>query len=824
MKEQELIDRLDSLPMENKPAFIVEAIESYPSYMRFKNRLANLYITNGELLKAKNFLEKELAKQYNIHLQITLSHLELKCNSLVAARKTIELLRKNNPNTPHGYSQLGRLNKKEGNKEAAIAAFKEAHNINPKITGPVLELFDFYIKDRKLDDALSIIESGIKYQPDNYFFLMRYAQVWSGLGNLEKAWDEYRKARNLATNETQIGNAALHLAIVNKDQISVLETIKKLRIFSDQYPSHVGLKLNLIRFLTNAKLYPEALIEIENMQQLAPDDLRGLASKATIYQRRGLTDKSEQVCDQILSKNPTQLNSILLKANLLRLREETEDAFKLYQKGIEAHPISPWPYAGMAQLLYQEGSLDEAINILEEGTIKANNIKPLKQKHIQFLMNAGEFTKALSLIEKYRKEAVAFDPQSLHLEMQLFQRQGNFQKAKDLAQDLLKVSSKDSTWEIKALSFLSATAFLEYDYITSEKILSDLVERAEDANMMRNRLSLLYLLKGDLFNAQKQLRIATQEIESKETSGRVLIPLIGHTAKVLNELQINPRLKSKAVESFKYTGKERLNYLAELNTTHPDYFGFSLYLTNELRAQGVLDHIKESVIKSKNEQKIPKTIIQYWDSGTPPNTVKRVMDSWRRLNPDYEYRLFSRKSAYHFLRFQYGTSDAQAFLNCEHPAMQADFFRLAYLSKLGGFYSDADDKCVKSLDNIVDSGAELVLKLGDFGCISNNFLGCAPRNEIINDAYNKGIKNMTTYFNEGPWFRLGPGHLTKSVSYMLSKYVGETDFSKWPQIYTLDQIETREYLSQHLSLPYKSSDKSWFTAEYRKTITKTKSA
>ena len=200
------------------------------------------------------------------------------------------------------------------------------------------------------------------------------------------------------------------------------------------------------------------------------------------------------------------------------------------------------------------------------------------------------------------------------------------------------------------------------------------------------------------------------------------------------------------------------------------------------------------------------------------------MDSWKKCNPDYEYRLFSRKSAYHFLRFQFGAEDAKAFLNCEHPAMQADFFRLAYLSKLGGFWSDADDKCVKSLDNIVNSGAELVLKLGDFGCISNNFLGSAPENSIISDAYRKGIKNMTSYFNEGPWFRLGPGHLTKSVSYILSKYTGEEDFNKWPKIYTLDQIETREYLSQHLSLPYKSSDKSWFTAEYKKTITKTKSA
>jgi len=821
MTEQELIERLDSLPMEEKQAFIEETIETYPNYLRFKNRLAHLYISNDELLKAKKLLEGELAKKYNVHLQITLSHLELKCKSLVSARKTIELLRKNNPNTPHGYTQLGRLNKLEGNKESAIAAFLKAHKINGKINGPVLELFEFYIKDGKLEDAKSIIESGLNFQPDNFFYRMRYAQVWSEIGDLERAWQEYRKAKKVATNETQLGNAALHLSILDKDQLPEIETIKKLRIFSDQYPSHAGLKLNLIRFLTNAKLYAEALEEIKLMQQLVPDDIRAMASKATIYQRKGLLDKAEEVCDEILTQHPTQLNSLLLKANLLRLRELPQESFQLYERGIKVHPKNPWPYAGMAQLLYQEGNLNEAINVLEKGCEQSNNIKPLQQKHIQFLMNAGEFTKALSIIEKHRNAYSGYEPHILFLEMQLFQRKGDFTKAKELAYTLVHSSPKNSIWEIRATSFLSATAFLEYDYPSSEAILTDLVERAEDTNMMRNRLSLLYLLKGDLKNAQEQLRIATQEIEAKETSGKVLIPLIGHTAKVLNELEINPRLKNKAIECFTLTGSERLNYLAKLNAKYPDYFGFSLYLANELRAQGVFERMKESVIQNKGEQKIPKTIIQYWDSGTPPNTVQKVMESWRKHNPDYEYRLFSRKSAYYFLKFQFGAEDAKAFLNCEHPAMQADFFRLAYLSKLGGFWSDADDKSVKSLDPIVESGAELVLKLGDFGCISNNFLGCAPQNEIISDAYSKGIKNMTSYFNEGPWFRLGPGHLTKSVSYMLSKYVKEKDFNKWPQIYTLDQIETRAYLSQHLSLPYKSSDKSWFTSEYKKTITKT---
>ena len=823
MTEQELINRLDTLPMEEKEAFIKETIKAHPDYLRFKNRLANLYINKEEFLKAKSLLEKELHQQYNIHLQITLGNLELKCNSLESASETIALLRKRNPKTPHGYILLGKLRKLEGNDISAINAFQEAHRVNPNLNGPVLHLQEIYNKKGRLQKAKSILTSGLKHNPTNYFFLMRLASTCLDLGEKEEARLYFEKAKLAANNETQAGNAALQLAVIEKDQLSEGEIISRLRQFSKQYPEHVGLRLNLIKYLSNAKSYQEALTEIAILKSIAPNDIRSIASKATIFHRQGLNEEAEDLCDQVLDKDPTQLNSLLLKANLLRLRDEAESAYLLYKKGIESHPLSPWPYAGMAQLLYQEGNLNDAITTLENGAKESNNIKPLKHKLIQFLMQSGEFNRALNLIKDYRKKSITSDLQISYLEMQLFQRKGNFEKAKTLAKDLLKDCAKDSVWEIRILNFLSATAYLEYDYSTAESILTDIVNRSDDSNMPRNRLALLYALKGKLQLAQQQLKIATKEIEEKETSGKVLIPLIGHTAKVLNEILINPRLKVKAAESFLYEGYERLEHLAKHNAEHPEYFGFSLYLSNELRSQGILEKLKDTLREQKIKPSIPKTIIQYWDSGTPPSSVEKIIQSWQELNPDYEYRLFSRKSAYYFLKFQLGRESAQAFLNCEHPAMQADFFRLAYLSKLGGFYADADDKCIKSLNTLVESGAELVLKLGDFGCISNNFLGAAPNNKIITDAYQKGVQNMMTYFNEGPWFRLGPGHLTKSVTYNLANYIKETDFRKWPKIYTLDQIETRQFISQHLSLPYKSSDKSWFTAEYKKTITKTKS-
>ena len=824
MREQELIERLDKLPTEDKQAFILATIQSYPNFIRFKIRLAYLYSEQGKDEKAIQVLENELAKKYNVHVQITLANIELKNKDVTSAKESIDILRKNNPNTAHTLLLWGRLNAIEGNKEVALTAFRESHQLNPKMARPILELFVLHFHNHSFAEAKAIIKTGLKHKPNDFGYNMRWAQACSALGETEAALMGYKKAKDLATNDTQAGNAALQYAIQHKDKSKEEEIINMLREASQAYPSHAGIRLNFVRYLTNNALYKEALKQTETLQKLAPNDLRVLASKSTILHRQGYNDEAEVICDRVLSQNPTQINSLLLKANLLSAKEEVEKAFIIYQQGINAHPNSPWPYIGMAQLLFKEGNLSEALTILEQGKERAVTIDQINFKRMQFLMHTGEYDLALSLIADQKKSTNAIEQKVSYLEMQLLQRRGDLTKAKQAAITFLNDCPKDSIWNITVQSFLSATAFLDYDYTTSEKILTELVTRAEDTNMLRNRLSLLYILKGDLDNAKQQLKLATQEIETKETSGRVLIPLIGHTAKILNEININPRLEKKAIESFNYQGARRLDFLSKLNAEHPSYFGFSLYLSNELRSQGIFEKIKQSLNTTQNSPSIPKTIIQYWDSENIPASVSVVMNSWKEQNPDFEYKLFSRRSAYIFLKIQLGHNDAAAFLNCEHPAMQADFFRLAYLSKMGGFYSDADDKCVRPLNTLVESKAELVLKLGDFGCISNNFLGCAPGNEIISEAYERGMKNTTTYFNEGPWFKLGPGHLTKSVTYNLAHHIHEMDFSKWPKIYMLDQIDTRKYISQHLSLPYKSSDKSWFTAEYKKTITKTKSS
>ena len=335
------------------------------------------------------------------------------------------------------------------------------------------------------------------------------------------------------------------------------------------------------------------------------------------------------------------------------------------------------------------------------------------------------------------------------------------------------------------------------------------------SNYESNRLAILKTLRYDIEGAMATLRNATLDIEEKHNHGKILLPFNGHIAKVINEIRINPVLLTELKKIQKLDHKAKIKNIASIVSKHPSYFGAALYLINELRSQGVLDKITKSIDSKKASNKIPKIIMQYWNDDILPNEIKIIMRSWRRLNPDFEYKLFSRRTAFQFIKENYTELEVNAFKNCEHPAMQADFFRLAFLNVNGGFYADADDKCIQPLNQLTDIGTDLILKLGDFGCFANNFIACTANNPLIKHTFEKGVNNLLNYFNEGPWFRLGPGHLTSCITFQLAKHVNEPDIENWPRLFVLKQEDSRKMFSQHLSLSYKRTERSWFKAQYK---------
>lgn len=91
---------------------------------------------------------------------------------------------------------------------------------------------------------------------------------------------------------------------------------------------------------------------------------------------------------------------------------------------------------------------------------------------------------------------------------------------------------------------------------------------------------------------------------------------------------------------------------------------------------------------------IPPIITQTWrDTDLPPRAMA-FRESWKRLNPGFEYRFHDDAACRELIRAtvpQY----LDAYTAFPHPVMRADFFRYAALYRHGGIYADIDMECVR---------------------------------------------------------------------------------------------------------------------------------
>ncbi len=94
--------------------------------------------------------------------------------------------------------------------------------------------------------------------------------------------------------------------------------------------------------------------------------------------------------------------------------------------------------------------------------------------------------------------------------------------------------------------------------------------------------------------------------------------------------------------------------------------------------------------------KIPQVVYQTWDSTLFGRTHFSGLTKFRRLNPEYDFHIFSSDEMDGFMCRHYGDQDIYDVYKCaQFPAMRADIWRYCIVYKFGGFYFDIN-KCVSA--------------------------------------------------------------------------------------------------------------------------------
>ena len=99
---------------------------------------------------------------------------------------------------------------------------------------------------------------------------------------------------------------------------------------------------------------------------------------------------------------------------------------------------------------------------------------------------------------------------------------------------------------------------------------------------------------------------------------------------------------------------------------------------------------------------IPKIIIQTGKDNNHNNSIRAAMQTWKDLNPKYEYKYFTDKDCDEFILKNFHKDVRLAFNLLKPGAMKADLFRYCLLYVKGGIYLDIKTKLIKPIDKIFD--------------------------------------------------------------------------------------------------------------------------
>lgn len=94
---------------------------------------------------------------------------------------------------------------------------------------------------------------------------------------------------------------------------------------------------------------------------------------------------------------------------------------------------------------------------------------------------------------------------------------------------------------------------------------------------------------------------------------------------------------------------------------------------------------------------IPKIIHQTWKTNEVPAKWKGFVNKVQRLNPDWEYRLWSDDDNERFVREQY-PDFYPIFMGFSRGIMRADVIRYLIMNKIGGVYLDLDYEMLEPFD------------------------------------------------------------------------------------------------------------------------------
>lgn len=731
---------------------------------------------------------------------------------------------------------LSRLLWQRGDAAGAITTLERATAAAPKDLGPKVQLANYLRESGRLGEAKAILQGLSGNAPG-------YASALVGLAQAYReafVWLEAEAALHKAL-EIEPNNLAAHIAMGqlarqrgDRDQaLSWFESAAAIDRFSTAPSLEIAIEeRDQGRFADAEHLIRNVLhddpVNLQGLMQLGylersrgdrrasraaflkvfeahSDHIPALVELAAEERETGHPDASKQWLDLALERDPQHLGALLQSADHALLGENNAEALQLVRRALAAHPNVVWPYVATARVLADDSRVKEALDLLKRARDQFGLHPEIENRRIAIMVSEGELWKARSLLKKvehFSRHHFWLWAQQVKLAIDM----GYYEEAEEALRHS-PAKTRNELSRAEALRGQLAGARWELD--EAIRCYQRGLEIDSQNAWIHFELARISLLVMDLANARQHLEIYLKLDTSYHLlRGNSLRASQHHLGLLIEEFVLDQELLRKLTEIKKLPLEHQSNSLAALVRENPEITSSAIAYLISLRQRGLLQF---RAADAATHPLIPRRIVQFWDSASVPQDVRDLMQTWREVQPEFEYELFNNRTALDFIRQHFQVDVSTAYTRAHGPAQKADLFRLAYLFIKGGIYVDADDRCIGRLDSIIPSTATLALWHETYGTVGNNLIAAVAGHPVIKRALAQATIAINRGDRDSLWLSTGPGVVTRSLTQVLVDALPNNMIVS-NSLVVLTAGELQRAIALQCRLNYKKTDQHWSRA------------
>ena len=329
---QQLADTLIALGA--YPAAVKEyarAADLRPDDMSLQVRTGQYLLLAGKAEDAKARADAVLQKDpSNVDARLLQARAMFALKDMSGAISQIEKMLANNTTADApAYANLGTFQLAKGDVADAEASFKKAVAAEPKSVYPRLSLAGFYWNTNRLDDAEATLKEALTVDPQNLLVNRMLAIVL------------------IRANKRAEAEAPLKMIADHSDNPNAKFLLATYYLDSGRENDAKALLTSL---KSNSDTYAAATIDLAKIAQ-AHHDLAG----------------AHKLVDEVLAKQPKNINALVARVSLLEADGKADQAFDAAKAAVAADARSADAQFALGELYARRGEADHAIDALNLG-------------------------------------------------------------------------------------------------------------------------------------------------------------------------------------------------------------------------------------------------------------------------------------------------------------------------------------------------------------------------------------------------------------------------------------------------------------------------